>query len=301
MKRLCLLLVVLSAVAWAQEQAPPGAVVTEMTNLVVRPPAPTYSDMYCAGFLSKQSMNRANIVLAGMNSPNAGLFATGDTVFLAGSGYQEGNRYSIIRLLRDPNKYEPYPGQRMDLATAGSAYADVGHVRVTSVRGGVAIAAVEFTCGAMTKGDLVVPFEEKPALLYRKEVALDRFPMGGGVSGRIVMAKEYDTVVAFGQKVYLNIGADKGLKVGDYLRAVRSYDPGQMDQVDALSYKMPPGEDTQKNNARVARAEYQKLPLRALGEMIVVGVTPTSATAMITRSPEAINVGDAVQIEGPQQ
>ena len=300
MKRLCLLLMVLGAVAMAQEQTM-GAAAQEITNLVVRPPAPTYSDMYCAGFVSKASMNKANVVLAGMNSPNAGLFATGDTIFLAGGGYQEGNRYSIVRLLRDPNKYQPYPGQRMDMATAGEAYADVGHVRVVSVRGSVAIAAVEFSCSALTKGDLVIPYEEKPSLVYRKDPPFDRFPTGGGVSGRIIMAKEYDTVVASGHKVYLNIGADKGLKPGDYLRAVRSYDPGAIDQVDALSYKMPPGEDTQKNKAKVARAEYQKLPIRALGEMIVLSVNATSATAMITRSPESINVGDAVQVEASQQ
>ena len=116
------------------------------------------------------------------------------------------------------------------------------------------------------------------------------------------MTKDFDTQVSTGQKVYLSVGADKGVKVGDYFRAVRSYDTAKIDPVDALAYKMPPSEDTQKNQVRVTTAKYATLPIRALGEMIIIGVTPTSATAMITMSKEAITVGDEVQLEGgPQQ
>jgi hypothetical protein len=51
----------------------------------------------------------------------------------------------------------------------------------------------------------------------------------------------------------------------------------------------------------VTPAKAKTLPLRNLGEMIVLSVTPTSSTAMITNSLESIEVGDWVELEGDQQ
>jgi hypothetical protein len=47
-------------------------------------------------------------------------------------------------------------------------------------------------------------------------VTLDRFaPPNGKTQGRIILSNEFDSFVGTKYKVYLNIGADKGLKVGD--------------------------------------------------------------------------------------
>jgi len=89
------------------------------------------------------------------------------------------------------------------------------------------------------------------------------------------------------------------VKVGDYFLAIRGYDRETMDPVDGLSYKINSMEDTQKNVVNPTPERLAKLPVRALGEMIVLDVTPTSATAMITLSLEIINVGDYVELEGP--
>ena len=37
------------------------------------------------------------------------------------------------------------------------------------------------------------------------------------------MGKDFDSVVGTGQKVYLNVGSNQGVKVGDYFRATRNY------------------------------------------------------------------------------
>ncbi len=118
------------------------------------------------------------------------------------------------------------------------------------------------------------------------------------MTARIVMAKDFDYLLGTGQKVYISAGADKGVKVGDYFRAVRSYDPAKLDEVEDLSYKVTQSEETQKNNAGVSKATYAALPRRALAEMIVLSVTPTSSTAMITFALENVTVGDMVELEG---
>ncbi len=311
MKRLCLLVLVITAtLAVAQEEQPqpqvtPGAQIAERTtNKTERPPAPTYSDLNCAGFISKEKYNHANYVLAGAEAPAATQFAQGDTIFLEGGGYTEGERYSIIRELRDPNRNPAFPGQASAIASVGQPFQELGRVKVFAIRGGTAIARVEFSCTAMVTGDLVVPFVEKQSVPFRN-AGFERWPANGSsVNGRILMAKEFDVIVATGQKVYLSVGSSQGVKVGDYFRAVRGYDPMKIDQTEAVSYKVQQSEDTSKLAPYVANSTFAKLPKRALGEMVVLSVTPTSATAMITNTLEHINVGDMVELEGgaaPQQ
>ena len=303
MKRLCLLLVLtVSAVLVAQQEpAAPKPPISNMTsNLVERPAAPTYSDQYCAGFLSKEAYNHANIIVGGLNSPAATQFAQGDTIFLDGSGYTEGQRFSIIRELRDPNRVPAFEGQPAAVAAVGTQYQELGRVRITALRGKNAVALVEFSCTAMVPGDIVVPFQEKQPVTYRNsKETMDRFPSDpGGLNGRIIMAKEFDAIVATGHKVYLDVGASQGVKVGDYFRIVRAYDPAKMEKIDALAYKAQQTEDTQKVKRPIPNARYAEMPKRAIGEMIVLAVTPTSATAMVTLALEGINVGDRVELEG---
>lgn len=301
MKRLCLLLVLLTVAIAAFAQAPPAAPAQRATNMIERAPAPTYSDLNCAGFISKEKYNHANYVLAGAEAPAATQFAQDDTVFLEGGGYTEGERYSVIRELRDPNRNPAFPGQAAAIAAVGQPYQELGRVKVTALRGKTAIAVVEFSCTAMVTGDLVVPFVEKQPVSFRN-AGFERWPASSGsVNGRILMAKEFDVIVATGQKVYLSVGSSQGVKVGDYFRAVRGYDPMKIDQTEALSYKVQQSEDTSKVNPRMPNATYAGLPKRALGEMVVLSVTPTSATAMITNTLEHINVGDTVEMESPQQ
>jgi hypothetical protein len=170
---------------------------------------------------------------------------------------------------------------------------------VTTIRGKNAVAEVEFSCSVIVPGDLVTPFQEKSPVTYRPASTSNRFPASeGSVNARIVMAKDFDTVLGTGAKVYIDAGADKGIKPGDYFRAVRGYDPAKIDRVEALSYKVAQTEDSQKTPARIPGAEYAGLPKRALGELIVLNVTPTASTAMVTKSLESINVGDTVELEG---
>ena len=284
MKRLSLLFLVVTAMAVAQDQQPaPAAPVQPRSNLVERVAAPTYSDLNCAGFISKENYNHANYLVAGAEAPSTTQFAEGDTLFLEGSGYTEGERYSVIRELRDPNRYPAFEGQRQAIASAGQPYQELGRVRVTAMRGKTAVAKVEFSCTAMVAGDLVVPFVEKQPVPFKPAANFDRFPAGdSSVAGRILMAKEFDVVVGPGQKVYLSIGSSQGVKVGDYFRAVRSYDPKKQDPVEAIGFKMQQTEDNMKQQPKVTSGTFAGLPKQALGEMIVLSVTPTSATAMVT-------------------
>jgi hypothetical protein len=295
MKRLAILLVLCAPLAFSQEATPTRA----SSNLAERVLAPTYSDMYCAGFISKENVGKGSYMVAGAESPNQTQFEKGDMVYLDGSGFQEGNRMSVIRELRDPNRSPSYVGQSAAIAALGQPYADLGQVRITAVRGKTAIAQVEFSCAPMVPGDQVVPFQERPPVAFKAKQAFERFPAEpGSVTARIVLARDFDYLLGTGQKVYINVGADKGVKVGDYFRAVRGYDPAKLDELEDLSYKVKQSEETQKTQPLVSKQTYAQLPRRALAEMIVLSVRPNSSTAMITYALENVTVGDAVELEG---
>jgi hypothetical protein len=203
-----------------------------------------------------------------------------------------------VRNVLDPNRFEAFPGQHATISKLGEPYADLGRVRVLRMQGNMAIAQVELACATISPGDQVMPYAERQQPSYRPPVQFDRFaPPTEKGKGRIVMSKDFDHIIGTGQKVYLNVGGNQGLKVGDYLRVLRNYEPSRLDPADALSYETPLVEDTQKNAPKFPKSRARELPTHAVGEMIVLYVTPVSATAMITAAPEEIYVGDDVETE----
>jgi hypothetical protein len=153
----------------------------------------------------------------------------------------------------------------------------------------------------MTPGDILMPFHEKQMVKFRKgHVEFARFAPYGGLTGRIIDGKDFDQQYGPGQKVYVNIGANKGLHPGDYLRIERNYDPSLMFDVDQLSLKPPYYADESQNNVKLTNRDYKKLPYRGVGEMIVLSVTPETATCMVTMSLEEVLLGDVVEVEKEQ-
>jgi hypothetical protein len=295
----------------ATEPSPQGTLPTSVSFPVERVQTPTHADLYCAGFLTKQSVPNANFVAGGLHTANTTKFVNGDMVYLGGSGYQSGQEYTILRALKDPNKYELFAGQNSLIKATGQPYAELAQVKIIDTRSKSAIAQVEFSCDPIVPGDIAVPFAEKPAVSFHSPVRFDRFaPANGKVSGRIVMAKDFDTEVGTGQKVYMNVGSGQGVKVGDYFRAVRSYENDLKDPVDSLSFKASTTEDTQKDPPSI-EPEFMShskgqvirvadLPRRAVGEIVVISATDTTATGMIVFALEDVHVGDGVELDEQQ-
>jgi hypothetical protein len=313
---LLLLLVAISASAQdatssADANAPQGTAPTSVSLPIERVQTPTYADLYCAGFINKTLLPDANYVAGGLQTPNTTKFVTGDIVYLAGGGYTTGGQYSIIRELKDQNRYEVFPGQDKVLAATGQPYGEIGRVRIVDTRNKMAIAQIEYSCDPVNPGDIAVPFAEKPSVSFHPPLRFDRFvPKTGKTSGRIVMGKDFDSTLGTGMKVYVNVGANQGLKVGDYFRAVRSYTADRADPVDTLSFSASTAEDTQRRPPSIEGNWMTKtkgpnihvadLPRRAVGEIVVIGVTPTTATGMIVFALEDVHVGDGVELDDQQ-
>lgn len=318
MKKIGYLVLLAASTLWAQGPAsdlpsqtapgPDGTIPTSANFPIERVQMPTHADVYCAGFINKQILPDAHFIGGGLETPTDTKFVRGDIVYLYGKGYELNAEYEIIRELHDINKYELFPGQAKLLKATGQPYGEIGRVRVVDTRSKSAIARVEYACDPINPGDTAIPFAEKAMVAFHPPVRFDRFlPTSSKVSGRIVMARDFDSVVGTGQKVYLNVGANQGVKVGDYFRAVRNYEADLNDPVDSLSFKAAISEDTQmkqpsvdpnfltKTNGPVIHV--RDLPRRAVGEIVVIGTTPTTSTGMIVFSMEDVHAGDGVELD----
>ncbi len=321
MKKIGILVLLIASSAWAQSggdavaqqpSAPQGTILTSANFPVQRVQTPTYADIYCAGFINRQTLPDANFVAGGLETPSTTKFVRGDVIYLKGSGYSVGAEYEIVRALRDINEYEMFPGQRKLLKETGQAYEEVGRVKVIDTRSRTAVAQVEYSCDPINPGDTLVPFAEKAMVPFHAPLYFDRFlPTGSKVSGRIVMGKDFDSTLGTGQKLYFNVGSNQGVKVGDYFRAVRNYEADLRDPVDSLSFKAAISEDTQKKQPSFDPGLWEKgngpvihvrdLPRRAVGEIVVIGVTPTTATGMIVFAMEDVHAGDGVELDEQTQ
>jgi hypothetical protein len=285
-----------------------GTVHTSANEPFVRFQTPTAADIYCAGFITKDRVPDANYINGGLQTPTSTKFEIGELVYLAGSGYQAGQLYSVVRELRDVNEYEIYPGQKKVLAATGRPYAEIGRLRIVDTRSHSAIGQVEFSCDPINPGDVVVPFVEKPPVTFRVPEHFDRFaPANGKLSGRVVLGKDFDSELGTGMKLYMNVGSNQGVKVGDYFRVVRSYTASLHDPADSLSFDAQTSEDTQKrpptfeanrfNRNKGPNIHVADLPRRAVGEVVVLNVTPTASSAMVVFALEDVYAGDTVELD----
>jgi hypothetical protein len=330
MKKTGLLILVLAVGAFAQQNdqiaaaAPANAAASPDQPTMVETNAnfprvqlatPTYADLYCAGFINKQVLPNDKYVGGGLQTPSVTKYVKGDIVYLSGQGYEPGAQYTVIRELFDVNRFETYPGQHELIKATGQPYEEIGRIRVLDTRSKMAIAQIEYSCDSVLPGDTLMPFVEKTTVAAHPPVKFDRFaPPSGRLSGRIVMAKDFDSIVGTGMKVYINVGATQGVKVGDYFRAVRSYGADRQNPVDRLSFDAPIAEDTQAKKPSYKHdgilsgwgkssgpvIDEGRLPRRAVGEVVVIGVTPTTSTGMITFALEDIHTGDGVELISEQ-
>jgi outer membrane protein OmpA-like peptidoglycan-associated protein len=295
------LLLAMATASWGQTTTPAQPQASQAPTQTFKRPTvgnkPALEELYCSGFVSAEKIPQSRYVVGGWNSFDQTRYGlVSDYIYIHGHDIKAGDRFSIVRQVRDPNAYESYKGQRGAVRDAGSPYFELGYVKVVDVQKDTAVAVAELSCADFVPGDIAVPFVEREAPVFRV-VSLDRFaPPSGGTSGRIIMAKDFDAIVGSKSVVYLNVGTDKGVKIGDYFRATRTYSASYHDPVESMGRSASANEDTQKAWVKLSAGDASNLPRRTLGDMVVLQVQRKSATALVLTSLEDIHVGDGVEV-----
>ena len=260
------------------------------------PTTPTQESLYCSGVVTDQPVPTEAYLISGENSRYKSTFVPGDYVFInqgAEHGVKVGDQFEVVRRESDPTgvvwfKYQPMLSHAM-----GTTYTDIGRLRVLHVDAKTSTAEMTMACDMMQRGDIVRPFVARPAPQYHT-VKLDPFAAPSGKkTAMVVSTKDFGALVGSGRIVYINLGSNQGVQVGDYFRMFR-YQGSQNDtmyEIKNTSYTMFGFGSTP------VAYEWNNLPRHVLGEGIVLRTGPNSSTVQVTASRQEIYVGDYVELE----
>jgi hypothetical protein len=261
------------------------------------PSQASYSTVYCSGFVSDQRVPDATRLVSGEQSNVKVLFGRGDYVTInrgQDKGVRVGDRYSVVRAETDPLQVNWFKWQAKLMKAMGTHYLDAGQLRIVNVQTKTAVAQVSLSCDYMQRGDIVLPFQERPEPTFRDPSAFDHFaPVSGKPVAMVVDSRDYQQSAGQGNTVYVNLGTDRGVKVGDYFRIFRYQG--------TLADLVPQTKGFQDRlygfGSSPERYNWNDLPREVLGEGIVINVSRNSSTVFVTYSSADIYAGDYIEIE----
>src|SRR5256886_1433712 len=205
-----------------------GAAASSAQN--VTPTAPAipqidFSTVNCSGFVADQHVPDEIRIVSGEQSNYKIAFARGDYVHInrgQDKGVRVGDRFSVVRPDKDPADVPWFKWQAKLMKAMGTPYVDAGQVRVVNVQPKVSVAQVIFSCDYMQRGDILQPYQDRPAPPYKDPAAFDHFaPVSGKPVAMLVVGKDYSQSYGKLSPVYVNLGSNQGVKVGDYFRIFR--------------------------------------------------------------------------------
>jgi hypothetical protein len=265
---------------------------------------PNEKDLYCAGTVTTEAIPRDTYLITGEESSNKVVFNTGDLVYInkgSSQGVKVGDQFSVIRPAENTMHVDWTKWQSSILKKMGTVWDDEGRLVVTTVRPDLSIARVSQGCNALQRGDIVLPFMERPAPPIRVDKNFDRFaPVTGKPLAMVITAKNFLAEVGTTDIVYVNLGNLQGVKVGDYFRIFHytgtQHDSAYQTPRYALDVDGDLGPTGGFGRAPV-KHNWSNVPREVLGEGLVLRTGPNSATVLVTASNREIFAGDYVELE----
>jgi hypothetical protein len=272
------------------------------------PPVPRSGDIYCSGEVTTEAIPHDTYVITGEQSSTKITFDEGDYVYVnkgSNQGVKVGDVFSAVRAVKDPFGIEWTKWEFAILKKMGTVWEDEGRVKVIIVRPDTSIGQVEHSCDYVQRGDILVPFTERPAPPLKSEAGFDRFaPANGKPLAMVITGKKFQQQVGNNDIIYVNLGNSQGVKIGDYFRIFR-YQGTQHE----TAYQTPRYAFDQEDGMAVPdvgiygfgsvpkKWNWSNVPREDVGEGIVLRTGPNSATVLITFCLRPVYPGDYVEIE----
>jgi hypothetical protein len=210
------------------------------------------------GFISREELDSAGILIDTVD--NRILMATGDQVFLKiddPASLSPGEPFSLFRIGREVE--HPVTGEPL-----GYQVVSLGALQVTDIDGAVATAKITVAHEEIQRGDRL-----RPVPPDRSEVVLKS--SNRDLSGYLVAAKSDQVLLGQHDIVYVDLGSEDGLESGNLLYISRS-----------------------RKATELALEEDIQLPDVLLGSAVVLETRPQTATALVLKSADALQLGDRV-------
>jgi len=312
-------LVILTATVAAQNPRTtptPRLIVTQDDRKM---PVAGSNNLYCAGYVETGEVNTANEIVGAQDEQEQNIYAQGDNVYIsmgANRGVKVGDMFSVIR----PRGQVETRWTRKD--NLGFYVQEVGAVEVINVKAEISVARVVSSCDNLQLGDLLQQTPVRTSPLFEKRPALNVFADSTGKAfGRIFMARDGRELLGREQIVYIDLGTEDNVKVGDYLTIYRQLGKGNLfinDEDEAVSAREDGFQSEEysggkfsnqagrksgsRANGRIITTEEakqgrQKKLRKVVGELLILNVKEKTATAVITRTAQEIHTGDRVELQ----
>ncbi len=273
------------------------------------------NNVQCAGYVTSSAIDTSSRLVGGWNEQDGWFYSQGQFVYLNTAGAKVGDRFAVVRPRGQVNTKWSSKGK------LGMYVQEVGSVEVVRVKGDHAVAKVHRSCDNFLLGDLVRPMENREVPMFVERPALDVFADASGkAKGRLFMARDNQEVLSRENIVYVDLGAEDNVKIGDYLTVFRPLGKGNLrgntakESVEARvgdfgSLEYRGGEFSNQTarksgdnaNGRVVTTDKAKEGRpdirKVVGELIVLNVKEKTATAMVVRNAQEIHTGDWVEIQ----
>lgn len=279
------------------------------------------SETVCGGFIEQTPQAAAGQIVGAEQERERRVYAQGNLVFIdagAQSGVRVGQEVSVVRPRGQfRSKFSRKSG------SLGVYTQEVGLLRVVRVRDRVSVAEITAACTDILFGDLLRHSQPREAPQARPEAALDRFAEPTGKqTGRIVLSRDGREVLSRDQIVFIDLGAEDNVRVGDYLTVFRPEGHGRLaDYGDEIGANHRRGFESEKlrgggfsiqgqrvedvdgprSGGNVKSSEIKRrrpeVPRKVVGEVVVTRVEGRTATAVVTRAAQELHTGDAVEVQ----
>lgn len=315
-KTLFLVLFVFAAAAAAQKAQPTPSLIAPMERQM---PVAARNNLYCAGFIQKAPVNTSFEIVGAENEQEQFVYSQGQFLYIsagANKGVKVGDMFSVIR---PRGKFRSEFSRKGNL---GIYVQEVGAVEVIKVKDRVSVARVNTSCNAILLGDLLQPIPQRTSPVFEQRPVLDRFAESTGKKrGRIVLARDGQEMLGREQVVYIDLGAEDNVRVGDYLTVFRPLGEGNLfiSDEDEITEARTDGFESEEykggkfsiqaprkqgSNAtgdirttEEAKENRPKNLRKVVGEIVILNVKERTATAVITRTAQEIHTGDMVELQ----
>ncbi len=269
-----------------------------------RPTTPSPGQLYCSGVVSTESVPRDTLLITGEQSVYKTTFEEGDYVYInkgSSQGVRVGDEFLIIRPVVDSIKSDWTKWQTAILHKMGTVWDDEGRVKVIVAQSDVSIGQVEHACQYLERGDIALPFSVRTAPQLKLENNFDRFAQANGKAlAMVITAKNFQQQTGKNDIVYVNLGTDQGVKVGDYFRIFRYQGTEHETAYQTPRFAFDVDGDwgpTYGYGKAPSKYNWSNVPRESLGEGIVLRTGPNSSTVLITFALREVYSGDYVELE----
>jgi hypothetical protein len=313
---LLLLLLGFTMSVFAQESKPITDFISQQKKDM---PIATGNNLYCAGYISKAKVDEDYELVGAENEQEQFIYSQSNYLYMsAGSnkGVKVGDWYAVIR------PRAKFKSEFSNKGNLGVYVQEVGAVEVMKVKEKVSVVRVATSCDNFLLGDLLQPIPQRTSPMFVERPALDKFAdPSGKIMGRIVLARDGLEMIGREQIVYIDLGAEDNVKIGDYFTIFRPLGTGNLFESDGeeivdsrdkgvqsseykggtFSIQAGRKDGESADGGVVTNAEAKENRPKGLrkvvGELIILNVKERAATAIIVRTAQEIHTGDMVELQ----